>query len=104
MVHRIEPREDVARTFPVLGKLLLGITSFFCRFFPPVHLSHVVGVRSEATGDEIEDWLVACPLTPETMRSFRLPLPTESIQAGRLAEQLRARVRLRFTIHTEQGR
>jgi hypothetical protein len=67
MIHQIEPREDVARTLPVLGKLSLGIMSFFRCLFLPVRLLCVVGVRSEATGEEIEGWLVACPLTPETM-------------------------------------
>lgn len=92
MIHPIEPR-DVARKFPVLGKLPPGIINYFCRFFPPIYLSHVVGVRSEATGEEIEGWLIACPLTSKAM--LEVPVATayrKIIQTGRLAEQLGARI------------
>lgn len=93
MIHPIEPQKDVARKFPLLGKLPTGIIDYFSRFFPPVYLSHIVGVRSEETGDEIEGWLVACPMTPRRM----LEVPTASayrkiIETGLLAERLGARI------------
>jgi fatty aldehyde-generating acyl-ACP reductase len=93
MIHPIEPQKDVARKFPVLGKLPSGVIDYFCRFVPPVYLSHIVGVRSEATGEEIEGWLVACPLTPKTM--LGVPLSTaykKIIETGRLAEGLGAQI------------
>ena len=67
MIHPIEPQKDVARKFPFLGKLPTGIIDYFSRYFPPVYLSHMVGIRSEATLEEIEGWLVACPVTPKRM-------------------------------------
>jgi fatty aldehyde-generating acyl-ACP reductase len=93
MVHPIEPQKDVARKFPLLGKLPTGVIDYFSRFFPPVYLSHIVGIRSEKTGDEIEGWLVACPMTPRRM----LAVPTASayrkiIRTGRMAERLGASI------------
>jgi fatty aldehyde-generating acyl-ACP reductase len=93
MIHPIEPQKDVARKFPLLGKLPPGIINYFSRFFPPVYLGHCVGIRSEATGKEIEGWLIACPVTPKRM--LELPLPVaygKIIQTGRLAQRLGARL------------
>jgi fatty aldehyde-generating acyl-ACP reductase len=93
VIHPIEPQKDVALKFPLLGKLPPAIIDTFCRFFPPVYLSHVVGVRSEATGEEIEGWLVACPLTPKRMLQVRTSTAYDKIvQTGRLAERLGARI------------
>ena len=93
VIHPIEPQKDVARKFPILGKLPPGIIDYFSRFFPPVYLSHVTGIRSEETGKEIEGWLVACPMTPRRLMS--VPASTayhKIIQTGRLAERLGARI------------
>lgn len=67
--------------------------NFLSRYFPPVYVSHITGVRSLATGKEVEGWFVACPLTPQ--RCMELPpaaVYEKVIQAGRLAEKLGARV------------
>jgi predicted amino acid dehydrogenase len=93
MIHPIEPQKDVARKFPLLGRLPTGVIDYFSRFFPPVYLSHIAGIRSEGTGEEIEGWLVACPMTPRRM----LEVPTATayrkiVQTGRLAESLGAHI------------
>ena len=93
MIHPIEPQRDVARKFPLLGRLPSSVIDYFSRFFPPVLLSHVVGIRSEDSGKEIEGWLIACPMTPSRM--LEVPLTTayaKIIQTGRLAESLGARI------------
>jgi fatty aldehyde-generating acyl-ACP reductase len=93
MIHPIEPQKDVARKFPLLGKLPPAVIDYFSRFFPPVYLGHIVGVRSRATGQEIEGWLLACPVTPRRM--LTLPLSTaynKVVQTGRLAERQGARI------------
>jgi fatty aldehyde-generating acyl-ACP reductase len=93
MIHPIEPQKDVARKFPLLGKLPTGLIDHFSRFFPPVYLSHVIGICSDATGEEIEGWLVACPMTPKRMLEIPLPVAYRKIvQTGRLAERLGARI------------
>ncbi len=91
IIHPIEPQKDVARKYPLLGKLPPAIIDFGSRFFPPVYLSHVVGIRSEATGEEIEGWLLACPLTPKRMLQVRTATAYRKVvQTGRLAEKLGA--------------
>ena len=86
IIHPIEPQKDVARKYPLLGKLPPAIIDFGSRFFPPVYLSHVVGIRSEATGEEIEGWLLACPLTPKRMLQVRTATAYRKVvQTGRLA-------------------
>lgn len=94
VIHPIDPKKDVARKFPLLGKVLpVPAINFFSRFFPPLYISHITGCRSINTGDEIEGWFVACPYTPATM--LRLKPETvykKIIQTGRLAEKLGARL------------
>lgn len=93
MIHPIDPQKDVSRKFPLLGKLPPGIIDYFSSYFPPVLLSHITGVRSEATGQEIDGWLVACPMTPRRLLQVSLPAAyRKMVQTGRLAERLGARI------------
>jgi len=94
MIHPTDPKSDVTRKFPLLGRYLpVSVINYFCQFFPPLIISNITGVRSAATGKEIEGWFVACPLTPAPM----LNLPVEKvyrkiIQTGQLAERLGAQI------------
>lgn len=94
IIHPIDPKRDVQRKFPLLGKYLpVSAINFFSRFFPPVYISHIVGIKSILTGKEIEGWFVACPFTPYTM----LRLPAEMVyrkivQTGRLAQKQGAKL------------
>ncbi len=94
IIHPIDPKTDVARKYPLLGKLLTeGQINFFSRFFPPVYISEITGIRSESTGRELRGWFIACPFTPKTM----LNLPVESVYrkivaCGHMAEKLGARL------------
>lgn len=94
VIHPLNPKQDVARKYPLLAKVLpTSMIHFFSRFWPPVHLSHVTGVRSEATGKEIEGWLVACPFT--TRQILQMPpqaVYKKVVQTGRLAQRLGARI------------
>lgn len=94
IIHPIHIKEDVARKFPLLGKILTERQiNFFSRFFPPVYLSEVEGIRSIATGRELKGWLIACPFTPPTMMS--LPVETvykKIVACGHMAEELGARI------------
>lgn len=94
IIHPIDPKRDVARKYPFLGKMLPEpAIHFLSRFWPPVRLSHITGARSVATGKEIEGWLIAVPYT--TQRMLALP-PQEVyrkiIAAGHLAESLGAKI------------
>jgi fatty aldehyde-generating acyl-ACP reductase len=93
IIHPIHPKRDVSRKFPLLGKLLSERQiDFFSTFFPPVYISEIEGITSQATGKQIRGWFLACPLTPTRM----VELPERSvyrkiIETGRLAEKLGAK-------------
>ena len=94
IIHPIDPKRDVSRKFPLLGKILNeNQINFFSTFFPPVYISEIEGITSAASGKEIKGWFLACPFTPRRM----LELPEEVvykkiIQTGRLAEKLGANI------------
>ncbi len=94
IIHPIDPKRDVSRKYPFLGRILSeGQINFFSTFFPPIYLSEIVGIRSEATGKEIKGWFIACPYTPARMMS--LPEKTvynKIIETGRMAEKLGAKM------------
>ena len=94
IIHPIQIKKDVARKFPLLGKILTEPQiNFFSRFFPPVYLSEVEGIRSASTGRELRGWLIACPFTPPTMMS--LPVETvykKIVACGHMAEELGAKI------------
>jgi predicted amino acid dehydrogenase len=94
IIHPVNPKRDVQRKYPLLGKVLSEPSiDFLSRFFPPVHISHITGIVSQATGKEVEGWFIACPLTPKQMVS----LPPETvykkiIATGKLAQKLGAQI------------
>jgi fatty aldehyde-generating acyl-ACP reductase len=94
IIHPLDPKRDVKRKFPLLGKILpVPAINFLSRFFPPLYISHITGVRSEATGKEVEGWFVACPFTPQRMMT--LPPKTvyrKVIATAQLAERLGAKI------------
>ena len=51
VIHPIDPKKDVSRKFPLLGKMLSpGLIHFFSTFFPPVYLAEIEGISSRASG------------------------------------------------------
>jgi predicted amino acid dehydrogenase len=94
IIHPIQIKKDVARKYPLLGKILTEKQiNFFSRFFPPVYISEITGVTSNATGREIKGWFIACPYTPPTMMS--LPVETvykKIVACGQMAEALGAKI------------
>jgi fatty aldehyde-generating acyl-ACP reductase len=94
IIHPIDPKKDVSRKYPLLGKLLSEKQiNYFSTFFPPVYISEIEGITSQATGKQIKGWFIACPYTPKRM----LELPEQTvyrkiIQTGRKAEDLGAMV------------
>ena len=94
IIHPIDPKRDVSRKFPLLGRVLdERQIDFFSTFFPPVYISEIEGIRSEATGREVKGWFIACPYAPKRM--MELPERTvyrKIVQTGRLAEKLGAQL------------
>lgn len=94
MIHPLNPKADVSRKFPLLGRLLNERQiHWLSTYFPPVLLSQVTGVTSEASGRKVQGWLIACPLTAHRMRTLPEKVVLRKIiQTGRLAERLGARI------------
>jgi fatty aldehyde-generating acyl-ACP reductase len=94
IIHPIDPKRDVSRKFPLLGRVLSERQiDFFSTFFPPVFVSEIEGITSQATGKQIKGWFLACPYTPKRM--MELPEQTvyrKIVQTGRLAEKLGAQI------------
>lgn len=94
IIHPIDPKRDVSRKYPFLGKVLTeNQIDFFSTFFPPVYISEIEGLTSEATGKQIKGWFIACPYTPKRMLQLPEKLVYQKIiQTGRLAEKLGAKL------------
>ncbi len=94
IIHPIQIKKDVARKFPLLGKFLpVPVINYASRFFPPLYISEITGIRSTSTGRELRGWLLAAPYTPPTMLS--LPVKTvynKIVGCGHMAEELGARI------------
>jgi len=94
IIHPIDPKGDVARKYPLLGKYLPEpLIHFLCTYWPPLFISEIEGVRSIATGDTAPGYFVAAPYTPQRM----LEIPEQAVyrkivQTGKLAENLGAKV------------
>ncbi|MFN8380491.1 MAG: hypothetical protein U0V02_01045 [Anaerolineales bacterium] len=92
IIHPIDPKRDVSRKFPFLGKVLSEKQiDFFSTFFPPVYISEIEGITSQSTGKTVKGWFLACPYTPRRM--MQLPERTvynKIIQTGHMAEKLGA--------------
>jgi fatty aldehyde-generating acyl-ACP reductase len=94
IIHPIDPKRDVSRKFPLLGRVLNERQiDFFSTFFPPIYISEIEGITSISTGKQVKGWFIAAPYTPRRM----LELPErvvyrKIIQTGRMAERLGARI------------
>jgi len=94
IIHPIDPKRDVSRKFPLLGRILNERQiDFFSTYFPPVYISQIDGVTSESTGKAVKGWFIACPYTPRRM----MELPEQMvyrkiIQTGQAAEKLGAQI------------
>jgi predicted amino acid dehydrogenase len=94
IIHPVNPKRDAQRKFPRLAKWLPeAAINHISPFLPPVYISHITGITSQATGKEIEGWFVACPLTPKQMISLPPHVVYKKVIAcGRLAQQLGAKI------------
>jgi fatty aldehyde-generating acyl-ACP reductase len=94
IIHPINPKRDVSRKWPWLGKLLTeGQVNFFSAYFPPVYISEITGITSQATSREIKGWFIACPFTPQRMMQLPVNMVYDKLVAcGHKAEKLGARI------------
>lgn len=93
IIHPIDPKRDVGRKYPSVGKLPAWLINFLTLFFPPVYISEITGVQSLANGRKLQGWFVACPLTPASMMSLPPRVVYGKImQTARLAQRLGAKI------------
>lgn len=94
IIHPVDPKRDVQRKFPILGKILSEpAINFLSKYFPPVYISHITGIISQTTGKEIEGWFIACPLTPAQMITLPPQVVYKKVIAtGKLAQRLGAKI------------
>jgi fatty aldehyde-generating acyl-ACP reductase len=94
IIHPIDPKRDVSRKFPFLGRVLNERQiDFFSTFFPPVYISEIEGITSQSTAKVIKGWFIACPYTPRRMMELReRTVYRKIIQAGHMAEKLGANI------------
>lgn len=93
IIHPIDPKRDVSRKFPTLGKLPSWLIDYLSLFFPPIYISEIRGIQSKANGRMVNGWFIACPLTPQRMVSLPPAVVYRKIiQTGRLAERLGAEI------------
>ncbi len=90
IIHPIDAKRDVARKYPIARYFPEVLLEQFIKSREPMTVSSVSGVKSK-TGEELEGWLIACPLTP---RQF-VTLPLEFVyrrleQCGQIAMELGA--------------
>lgn len=94
IIHPVNPKRDVQRKYPILGKVLPEpAIDFLSRYFPPVYISHITGITSQATGNKVEGWFIACPFTPKQMVSLPPEVVYKKVIAtGKLAQKLGAKI------------
>lgn len=93
IIHPIDVRRDVGRKYPIARYLPEPWVAAVLPLIKPKLVSHITGIRSATTGEEIEGWFIACPLTPTQL----LTLPVETVyrkltECGKMAEDLGANI------------
>lgn len=94
IIHPIDPKRDVSRKYPFLGRVLTERQiDFFSTFFPPVYISEIDGITSQATGKQVKGWFIACPYTPRRMMELQeRTVYRKIIETGHFAEKLGAQI------------
>ena len=90
IIHPIDARRDVARKYPLARYLPESVLEQFIKTRDPMAVSAVTGVKSK-TGEELEGWLIACPLTPHQFVTLPLEFVYHRLeQCGQIAIELGA--------------
>jgi len=83
--------QDIKDHIPPLRIFPASWVEYLASRIPPFILSHVTGVRSEATGKEIEGWFVGLPMTTRALVEYPFPFVAKQIRkCGFLAEKMGA--------------
>ena len=90
IIHAMDV-QDIREHMPFLRFLPSTWVEFLASRVSPFILSHVTGVRSIATGKEIEGWFVGLPMTSRALLEYPFPFVARQIRkCGFLAEKMGA--------------
>lgn len=85
--------DDFARKFKFTRYLPESLVENAFKYVNPLVTGHVTGVRSAATGESLEGWLIALPMTPKVLLGSPYPFVLKRLEkAGHLAESLGAEI------------
>src|SRR5687768_6070949 len=91
IVHPIDAKRDVGRKYPIARLFPERAIEWYIRRRDPIIGAHVTGIRSDATGEELEGWFIICPLTPRMFLELPLEFVYEKLEkCARIAEELGA--------------
>ncbi len=90
IIHPIDAKRDVARSYPIAKYLPERVVEEFIKHKFPITVAEVSGVKS-LTGEELQGWLIACPLTPRQLISLPPDFVLKRLeQCGMIAQELGA--------------
>lgn len=85
--------DDFARKYKFTKYMPQSVVEQAFKLVNPMVVGHVTGVQSSATGEELEGWLIALPLTPRILLESPYSFVLGKLErAGRLAESLGAEI------------
>jgi len=92
LIHPLDLR-DLVRFEPRTAGKRQALVEKILEWMPSYQVSHITGIRSSATGEEIEGWFVAVPLLPnQFMTMDRKYVMGKIIEGGKIAEKLGAQI------------
>ena len=92
ITHPIEVKRDVAKKYPIAQYLPVSLIEAYIKGKDPITIAKYAGIHS-LIGDEIEGWLIACPLTPRQLTTLPVDFVVDKLEkCGRIALELGARV------------
>lgn len=90
IVHPIDPKRDVSRKYPMAKYFPDRLIEWYIQGKAPEMVAEVTGVRS-ITGEPLQGWFIACPLTPRQMLSLPLEFVWGKLEGcGHIAKELGA--------------
>lgn len=92
IIHAMDV-QDIREHKKILRFLPSRTVEYISSRFSPFILSHITGVRSTATGKEIEGWFVGLPMTSRVLVEYDFGFVAQQIhKCGLLAEELGAKI------------
>lgn len=90
IIHPIDANRDVSRKYPIARYLPERMIEWLIQRRDPLVMADVLGIRS-ITGEDLQGWLIACPLTPRQMLELPIDFVWDKLQkCGEIAIEMGA--------------